>query len=122
MRPGGEIDREARKRGNSVYFSDRVVPMLPEVLSADVCSLRAGEDRAAMACHLVIDAEGHVREWRFTRAIVRIAENVAYEDAQARIDEGTATITCKTCGRAGVRSTRRGRHATRWRSNCPNAA
>ena len=90
VRPGGEIDREARKRGNSVYFPDRVVPMLPEVLSADVCSLRQGEDRAAMACHLRIDAEGHVREWRFARAIVRIAENVAYEDAQARIDEGIA--------------------------------
>jgi ribonuclease R len=53
VRPGGAIDREARKRGNSVYFPDRVVPMLPEVLSADVCSLRQGEDRAAMACHLV---------------------------------------------------------------------
>jgi ribonuclease R len=88
VRPGGLLDREARKRGNSVYFPDRVVPMLPEVLSADVCSLRAGEDRAAMACHLSIDAEGKVREWRFTRAIVRIAEVIAYEDAQARIDSG----------------------------------
>ncbi len=61
VRPGGALDREARKRGNSVYFPDRVVPMLPEVLSADVCSLKQGEDRAAMACHLAIDAErqGH---------------------------------------------------------------
>jgi ribonuclease R len=56
VRPGGALDREARKRGNSVYFPDRVVPMLPEVLSADVCSLKEGEDRAAMACHLQIDA------------------------------------------------------------------
>ena len=90
VRPGGEIDREARKRGNSVYFPDRVVPMLPEVLSADVCSLRAGADRAAMACHLRIDGEGRVTDWRFTRALVRIAEVIAYEDAQARID-GTAS-------------------------------
>jgi ribonuclease R len=90
VRPGGDVDREARKRGNSVYFPDRVVPMLPEVLSADVCSLKAGEDRAAMACHLVIDASGTVKEWRFTRAIVRIAEVIAYEDAQARIDSGEA--------------------------------
>ncbi len=90
VRPGGEVDREARKRGNSVYFPDRVVPMLPEVLSADVCSLRAGEDRAAMACHLVIDAQGQVTSWRFTRAIVRIAEVIAYEDAQARTDAGEA--------------------------------
>ncbi len=90
VRPGGMVDREARKRGNSVYFPDRVVPMLPEVLSADVCSLRAGEDRAAMACHLNIDVHGQVTSWRFTRAIVRIAEVIAYEDAQTRINEGTA--------------------------------
>jgi ribonuclease R len=86
VRPGGKLDREARKRGNSVYFPDRVVPMLPEVLSADVCSLKQGEDRAAMACHLAIDSLGNVKSFRFTRALVRIAENIAYEDAQARID------------------------------------
>ena len=90
VRPGGGLDREARKRGNSVYFPDRVVPMLPEVLSADVCSLRSGEDRAAMACHLHIGADGKVHDWRFTRALVRIAEVIAYEDAQARIDAGNA--------------------------------
>ena len=90
VRPGGELDREARKRGNSVYFPDRVVPMLPEVLSADVCSLRAGVTRAAMACHLVIDAKGRVTSWRFTRAVVRIHEVIAYEEAQARIDAGRA--------------------------------
>jgi ribonuclease R len=90
VRPGSALDREARKRGNSVYFPDRVVPMLPEVLSADVCSLRSGEDRAAMACHMVIDAEGRVTDWRFTRALVRISEVIAYEDAQARIDGGAA--------------------------------
>jgi ribonuclease R len=86
VRPGGQIDREARKRGNSVYFPDRVVPMLPEVLSADVCSLKEGADRAAMACHLTIDAQGRVTSFRFTRALVRIAEVIAYEDAQARLD------------------------------------
>ena len=90
VRPGGMLDREARKRGNSVYFPDRVVPMLPEVLSADVCSLRAGVLRAAMACHLAIDGKGRVTSWRFTRALVRIQEVIAYEEAQARIDEGRA--------------------------------
>ena len=54
VRPGSELDREARARGNSVYFPDRVVPMLPEELSADICSLKEGEDRAALACHLKI--------------------------------------------------------------------
>ena len=90
VRPGGALDREARKRGNSVYFPDRVVPMLPEVLSADVCSLKQDVDRAAMACHIRIDAEGRVSDWRFTRAIVRLAKNVAYEDAQAAINAGDA--------------------------------
>ncbi|WP_373488327.1 ribonuclease R family protein [Blastomonas sp.] len=89
VRPGGEIDRAARKRGNSVYFPDRVVPMLPEVLSADMCSLKAGQDRAAMVCHLVIDASGKLKDWRFIRAIVRLAANIAYEDAQAAIDGTT---------------------------------
>ncbi|WP_271438725.1 ribonuclease R [Pontixanthobacter luteolus] len=91
VRPGGALDREARKRGNSVYFPDRVVPMLPEILSADVCSLRQGEDRAAMACHIHVSETGKVSSFRFTRAIVRIAEVVAYEEAQRRIDEDEAS-------------------------------
>ena len=86
VRPGSALDREARARGNSVYFPDRVVPMLPEVLSAHVCSLVEGEDRAALACHLTIAASGALRAWRFTRATVRIAANIAYEDAQAAVD------------------------------------
>ncbi len=85
VRPGSLLDKEARKRGNSVYFPDRVVPMLPEELSADICSLKEGKDRAALACHLVIDAQGQVKNWRFTRAVIRVAANIAYEDAQAAI-------------------------------------
>ena len=90
VRPGSAVDREARKRGNSVYFPDRVVPMLPEALSTDVCSLREGEDRAAMVCHMRVGKGGAVSDVRFTRAIVRIAHNIAYEDAQAQIDAGDA--------------------------------
>ncbi|MBX3563710.1 MAG: ribonuclease R [Sphingomonas sp.] len=86
VRPGSELDREARKRGNSVYFPDRVVPMLPEILSAEVCSLKEGEDRAALACHLQVGANGELRSWRFTRAVVSIAANIAYDDAQTIID------------------------------------
>lgn len=77
VRPGGALDREARKRGNSVYFPDRVVPMLPEVLSADVCSLKEGAPRAAMACHMVLDAKGRMTAFRFARAMVRSAEVIA---------------------------------------------
>jgi ribonuclease R len=86
VRPGSELDREARARGNSVYFPDRVVPMLPEELSADICSLKEGQDRAAMACHLKISKDGEIESFRFSRAKVRIAANIAYEDAQAAID------------------------------------
>ncbi len=90
VRPGSAVDREARKRGNSVYFPDRVVPMLPEILSTEVCSLKEGADRAAMACHLHISAEGKIGSFHFTRAKVRIAHNHAYEEAQAAIVEGDA--------------------------------
>ena len=86
VRPGSELDREARARGNSVYFPDRVVPMLPEELSADICSLKQGEQRAALACHLKISKDGELKSWRFTRAKVCIEANIAYEDAQAAID------------------------------------
>jgi ribonuclease R len=100
VRPGSELDREARARGNSVYFPDRVVPMLPEELSAEICSLKEGEDRAAMACHLKVAKDGTVKSWRFTRAKVRIAANIAYEDAQAAIDaanENRIEVSSPTC-------------------------
>ena len=100
VRPASELDREARARGNSVYFPDRVVPMLPEELSADICSLKEGEHRAAMACHLKIDREGNLKSWRFTRAKVCIAANIAYEDAQAAIDateEERVEVSSPTC-------------------------
>ena len=88
VRPGSAIDKEARRRGNSVYFPDRVVPMLPEILSADMCSLKHGVDRAALACHLTIAADGSLKDHRFTRAVVRLAANLAYEEAQAIADTG----------------------------------
>ena len=86
VRPGSSIDRAARERGNSVYFPDRVVPMLPEALSTDACSLNAGEDKAVIACHLVIDRDGNVRSWRFARSVMHGAANLAYEEVQAAID------------------------------------
>ena len=82
VRPGSALDREARRRGNSVYFPDRVVPMLPHELSSDICSLKEGVDRAALACHLVVGADGALQSWRFSRAVIRVAANLAYEEAQ----------------------------------------
>jgi ribonuclease R len=86
VRPGSLLDKEARKRGNSVYFPDQVVPMLPEELSADMCSLKAGKDRAAMACHMVIDGKGKMTSFRFSRAVIKVAANIPYEEAQKAID------------------------------------
>lgn len=100
VRPGSELDREARARGNSVYFPDRVVPMLPEELSADICSLKAGQVRAAMACHLKIAKDGTLASWRFTRAKICVAANIAYEDAQAAMDaagEERIEVASPTC-------------------------
>lgn len=93
---GSALDRTARTRGNSVYFPDRVVPMLPEELSADLCSLRAGEDRPAMVCEMVIGADGRKRRHRFRRAMIRVAANIDYEQAQeasrGRPDAGTGPL------------------------------
>src|SRR5688500_7668692 len=105
VRPGSELDREARARGNSVYFPDRVVPMLPEELSADICSLKQGKVRAAMACHLKIARDGTLKSWRFTRAKICVAANIAYEDAQAAMDaagEDKVELSSPTCAMPAV--------------------
>ncbi len=84
--PGSGLDRSAYERGNSVYLPDRVVPMLPEALSNDLCSLKPGEDRAVMVVRMRIDAEGNLREHRFTRALMRSAARLTYEQVQAAHD------------------------------------
>jgi ribonuclease R len=86
VRPGSALDREARRRGNSTYFPDRVVPMLPEQLSADLCSLVDGADRPCIAVRLTLDADGHKRAHRFTRALMRSAATLTYSQVQAAID------------------------------------
>ena len=86
--PGSALDREAERRGNSVYFPDRVVPMLPEALSNDLCSLKPGVDRACLAVHLWIDAAGRKRRHRFERA--RHALGRAADLRRGRRRRGTA--------------------------------
>ena len=83
---GSALDREARKRGNSVYFPDRVVPMLPERISNDLCSLKEAEDRPAIACCMTIDANGQKRAHHFSRITMRVAAGLSYEEAQAAIN------------------------------------
>ncbi len=83
VRPGTALDREAMRRGNSVYFPDRVVPMLPEALSNELCSLKPGADRPCLAVHLWIDATGRKRGHRFERGMMRSAGRLTYEEIQA---------------------------------------
>jgi ribonuclease R len=83
---GSALDREAELRGNSVYFPDRVVPMLPEALSNGLCSLVPGEDRACLAAHLWIDAQGRKLRHSFERAIMRSAARLTYDEVQAARD------------------------------------
>jgi ribonuclease R len=96
VRPGSELDLEAIKRGNSVYFPDRVVPMLPERISNDLCSLRPSVDRAALAVRMVIGADGRKRSHSFHRVVIRSAARLHYEQAQlavsGRADEVTEAI------------------------------
>lgn len=86
VRPNSPLDREALRRGNSVYFPDRVVPMLPERISNDLCSLKPGEPRGALAVRMVIDKTGHKRSHTFHRILMRSAAKLAYAQAQATID------------------------------------
>ncbi|MEP0503713.1 MAG: ribonuclease R [Paracoccaceae bacterium] len=84
--PGSALDREARKRGNSTYFPDRVVPMLPDRLSGDLCSLHEGVPRACIAVEMRIDAEGNKIGQRFVRGLMRSPASLNYEEVQAAID------------------------------------
>ncbi|KIN62995.1 Ribonuclease R [Sulfitobacter noctilucicola] len=84
--PGSALDREARKRGNSTYFPDRVVPMLPDRLSGDLCSLHEGVDRACIAVRMVLDTNGAKISHSFHRGLMRSPASLHYEEVQDAID------------------------------------
>ncbi len=84
--PGTALDREARKRGNSSYFPDRVVPMLPDRLSGDLCSLHEGVPRACIAVRMQIDGDGNKIGHRFVRGLMRSAASLHYAEVQEAID------------------------------------
>ncbi|RVD41719.1 MAG: ribonuclease R [Mesorhizobium sp.] len=86
VRYGSALDREALKRGNSVYFPDRVVPMLPERISNDLCSLREGQDRPGLAVRMTFSADGRKLRHSFHRIMMKSAAKLAYTQAQAAID------------------------------------
>ena len=93
VRPGSALDRDALTRGNSVYFPDRVVPMLPERISNDLCSLVPGEPRGALAVRMVIANDGRKRSHSFHRILMRSAAKLNYAQAQAAIDGRTDDTT-----------------------------
>ncbi|NBB70267.1 MAG: ribonuclease R [Alphaproteobacteria bacterium] len=86
VRSDDALDRTAKERGNSVYFPDRVIPMLPEGLSNGLCSLRPGEPRGCLAVEMVIDAEGKLKAHRFGRGLMRSAARLTYEQVQNAVD------------------------------------
>ena len=86
VRPGSQLDHEARKRGNSSYFPDRVVPMLPDRLSGDLCSLHEGVPRACIVARIRIDAEGNKLGQKFHRALMRSPASLTYQQVQAAMD------------------------------------
>jgi ribonuclease R len=96
VRPGDALDGAARERGNSVYFPDRVVPMLPEALSNELCSLKPEVERACLAVHMWFDAAGNKRRHQFVRGLMRSAARLTYEQVQAardgRPDDTTQTL------------------------------
>ncbi len=88
VRPGSPLDRSARTRGNSCYFPDRVVPMLPEALSNGWCSLRPAEDRGCLFVEMTVDAEGRKTAHKFGRGLMRSLARCTYEEVQAAHDQG----------------------------------
>ena len=93
VRSGGALDRAAFERGNSVSFPDRVVPMLPEALSNELCSLKPKVERACMAVHLWLDKEGELTRWEFVRGLMRSHARLTYEQVQQAKDGAPDSVT-----------------------------
>lgn len=93
VRPGSALDREARDKGNSTYFPDRVEPMLPEILSNGLCSLKQGENRACMAVRMIFDKDGKKTGHKFMRGLMRSHAKLSYEQAQSAIDGQQDDVT-----------------------------
>ena len=93
VRPGDALDCEAYERGNSIYFADRVVPMLPEGLSNEMCSLKPNEDRACVAVEMTISARGNLKSYKFKRGLMRSVARLTYTNVQQAIDGVFDTIS-----------------------------
>ena len=86
VRPGSALDLEARLRGTSVYFPDRAIPMLPQELSTDICSLRPDQDRLVLSCLMQLDAAGRIESFEIVEGVIRSAARMTYTEVSAILD------------------------------------
>ncbi len=91
VREGTDLDLEARLRGTSVYFPDRAIPMLPQELSTDICSLRPNEDRLVLSCIMELDAEGNIERYEIAEGVIRSAERMTYTAVHAILEHDSET-------------------------------
>ena len=91
VRAGSDLDLEARLRGTSVYFPDRAIPMLPQELSTNICSLRPGEDRLVLSCIMQLDATGRIESYQIVEGVIRSAARMTYTDVHAILEGDAAT-------------------------------
>ncbi len=96
VKSGSELDQEALERGTSVYFPDRVIPMLPEKLSNDLCSLRPREDRACVGVHIWINEQGEKLRHQFFRGLMKSSARLTYEEVQKVRDDSSSTHPCRS--------------------------
>ncbi len=103
VREGTDLDLEARLRGTSVYFPDRAIPMLPQELSTDICSLRPGEDRLVLSCLMQLDADGRIESWEICEGVIRSAARMTYTKVHAILagetGEGDAAVRAEYADR-----------------------
>ncbi len=92
VKPGTELDKEAIARATSVYLVDRTIPMLPEVLSNDLCSLKPDEDRLAVSAVFTVDSEANIEDVWFGETVIHSRKRFTYENAQEVLDEGSGTM------------------------------
>jgi ribonuclease R len=90
--PGSALDLEARIRGTSVYFPDRAIPMLPQELSTDICSLRPNEDRLVLSCLMQLDAAGNIESFEIVEGVIRSAARMTYTAVSAILDQSEALV------------------------------
>ncbi len=129
VRKDSPLDKEGLERGTSVYFTDRVIPMLPEQLSNGLCSLNPEVDRLAMVCEMQVDPDGKVTRSKFYEAVIRSAARLTYTEVSDMMVKGDKALrkkhaacyrTWTSCLTSIVRSARRAGSAARSNSRCPS--